>query len=95
VFGSGYKGRNRKMKLRLVIILLVLVFLAGLFMGLAVPRTVDIDTLRALDYLYECRGTHQRVVDGKIPLTINTGSIEFNQMWVWRYTQIIKLLEDK
>lgn len=76
------------------IIMAILLFLSGIFLGLAIPRSLNIDTLKGLDYIREAMATHQRVVDGVIPVTVNTGSIEFNRMWVDRYNQLENLLEE-
>lgn len=82
------------MRKLVVIIIMLLLFLSGIFLGLAIPRSLNLDTLKGLDYIREARATHQRVVDGIIPVTVNTGSIEFNKMWVERYDQLENLLEE-
>ena len=64
------------------IISAILLFLSGVFLGLAIPRSLNIDTLKGLDYIAEGRASHQWYVDHPELITVNTGSVEFNRRWV-------------
>ena len=54
------------------------------------PMTID----EAIEFMTEARDNHRFIYTHPEFINANTGSKEFNEMWVERYEQSIALLED-